>query len=109
MSWEGPRALGNGWASLSLVDGTFWSVGKTSYASKDGFEWTPLPKAIPDGKILQTSKGTLLSIDGRRDSILRSTDGGESWAAVHEFEGVEGANGLADIVEGRVKKAPAVP
>jgi len=105
-TWEGPTKLETGWPSFSIVDGEFWVVGRKSYASKDGIDWRPLPATIPEGVILQTSKGTLLSVGKGRNDVQRSTDGGETWEVVHEFEGAEGAQGLVDIREGLIKAGP---
>ena len=109
LTWERTFEFEGHWPYMTLVNGEVWLVGKSSFSSKDGIEWTALPESIPDGKLLETSQGTLLSIDGRRDGILRSTDGGETWEEVYTFEGVEGANGLADIQEGKVKAGAGSP
>jgi len=103
-SWELTRDLEVYNPCLRVVNGEIWAVGRSSFSSQDGVEWQPLPGAIPDGTLIQTSAGSLLSVDNRRNDILRSTDDGETWDEVYAFEGVEGATGLVDIVEGKVKK-----
>jgi photosystem II stability/assembly factor-like uncharacterized protein len=104
-NWEGPFPTGADRAAASVVGKEFWLVGsKGSRASVDGKVWRDLPKGIPSGEILATPEGTLINIEKRRCSILRSTDGGKTWHEAHAFEPetehVHGGQGLRDIVFG---------
>ena len=106
--WEGPFPTGVERASLSRVGNKFWLVnGKAARESKDGRVWHDLPGDIPPGKIIASPEGTLINIDRRRSSILRSNDGGESWNEVYSFPAetkfVHGAQGLRDIAFGYVR------
>lgn len=112
-TWHGPYATGvESRGSLSRVGDEFWIVGSgNARASKDGMEWRDLPEGVPGGKIVASDDGALVNIDRRRTSILRSTDGGESWDEVYTFEAPEtehihGAQGLRDIAFGHVTEEP---
>ncbi|QDT39898.1 WD40/YVTN/BNR-like repeat-containing protein [Stratiformator vulcanicus] len=108
-TWEGPIMTGSRNGTLSVVDGEFWLAGYPSRASEDGKTWRDLPRAVPQGQVLKTDKGTLLSVSRKRSNILRSTDGGESWEEVFSYEPetkyVHGSQGLKDIAFGYVKAA----
>lgn len=96
-TWTGPHATGTQRATLSVVGEEFWLCGKLSRASDDGITWRDLPAAVPEGKIIASNKGTLISIHQRRTNILRSTDGGKSWREVYRYEPPDikgGAQGL---------------
>lgn len=82
-TWAGPHATGVKRALLSVVSGEFWLIGKTSRASSDGKSWRDLPAGIPEGKLIASDQGRLISIHPRRFNILRSADGGKSWEEVH--------------------------
>ena len=104
-NWQGPFKTGVERASLNLVGKEFWvTSSKAARASVDGRKWRNLPDGIPVGKTIASANGTLINIDRRRCSILRSTDGGETWNEIHSFqpetEHVHGAQGLRDIVFG---------
>ena len=108
-TWEGPFSTGAERAGLNLVGREFWLVGsKGARASADGKNWRDLPKGIPTGKIVASPEGTLINIDRRRTSILRSADGGETWREVFTYEepkspDIHGAQGLRDLAFGYVK------
>jgi photosystem II stability/assembly factor-like uncharacterized protein len=92
---------------LSVVNDEFWVTGKkSSKASTDGITWRELPAGIPSGRIAESDKGTLINVNRSRTSILRSEDGGKSWQEVYKFtsEGRGGAQGLADVEFGLVRK-----
>jgi len=91
---------------LSIVNEEFWVTGKTSKASKDGISWRDLPAGTPSGRVATSDKGTLINVSRGRTSILRSADGGKSWQEVYKFtsEGSGGAQGLADVEFGLVRK-----
>ena len=107
-SWSGPFPTGTARASLNRVGGEFWVVGaKAARASVDGRTWRDLPKSIPTGKIIASPEGTLINIDRRRTSILRSANGGGSWQEVFAYEQpksphIHGAQGLRDIAFGHL-------
>jgi photosystem II stability/assembly factor-like uncharacterized protein len=106
--WAGPFPTNIERASLSLVGKEFWLVGsKSARRSADGTTWHDLPNGIPSGKIVASPSGTLINIDRRRFSILRSTNGGQNWEEVHSFQPevqhVHGAQGLRDITLGFVR------
>lgn len=107
-TWTGPFPTGTTRATLNLVGDEFWLTGKTSRASADGRTWRDLPAAVPAGKLIATEQGTLLNIDAKRFTILRSADRGTSWQEVFRFEpetdGLHGAQGLRDLAFGRVKR-----
>ena len=96
-TWDGPHATGTQRASLSVVNGEFWLCGKKSRASTDGKTWRDLPAAVPEGQVIASDKGTLISIHPNRTSIQRSADGGNTWQEVHQYTPPEvegGAQGL---------------
>ena len=96
-TWNGPYATGTRRAALSVVNGEFWLCGKQSRASTDGQSWRDLPAAVPEGQVISSDQGTLISIHPQRFNILRSTNGGQSWSEVHSFVPAEiqgGAQGL---------------
>jgi len=98
-TWSGPQATGTQRATLSVVNGEFWLCGRVSRASTDGLNWRDLPKAVPEGQIIASDQGTLISLHPQRTQILRSTDGGQGWTEVHRYdpEPVQGgAQGLRD-------------
>lgn len=98
-TWSGPQATGTQRATLSVVGDEFWLCGRVSRASADGLNWRDLPKAVPEGRIIASDQGTLISLHPQRTHILRSTDGGQSWTEVHRYdpEPVQGgAQGLRD-------------
>ena len=104
-TWDGPHATGTQRAVLSLVGSEFWLCGKKSRASGDGKTWRDLPAAVPEGKIIASDKGTLISIASQRFNILRSTDDGKSWQEVHSYTPPDikgGAQGLRDGAFGLV-------
>ncbi len=111
-TWEGPFPTGAERAELSLVGNEFWLVSsKNARASRDGRTWRDLPDGIPTGKIIASSKGTLINVDRRRTSILRSSDSGETWEEVFAYEEsksefVHGAQGLRDVAFGYVTEKP---
>jgi photosystem II stability/assembly factor-like uncharacterized protein len=99
-TWSGPFPTGaKGRAVLSLVGREFWITGKPSRASEDGKTWHDLPAAVPEGKVIASDKGSLISIHQQRMNILRSSDGGKTWTEVHRYEPDKiegGAQGLRD-------------
>ncbi len=104
-SWDGPHSTGTQRATLNVVNGEFWLCGKKSRASVDGQTWRDLPAAVPEGQVIASDKGTLVSIHPQRFNIQRSTDGGQSWQEVHTFEPADikgGAQGLRDGAFGLV-------
>jgi len=111
-SWEGPFATGLERATLSSAGDEFWLVSaKGSRATKDGTSWRNLPDGVPTGKIVASPEGTLINIERRRCSILRSDDGGKSWEEVFAYEEpksehIHGAQGLRDVAFGYVTEKP---
>jgi len=104
-TWDGPHATGTQRATLSVVGSEFWLCGKKSRASSDGKSWGDLPAAVPEGQVIASDKGTLISIHSQRSNILRSTDGGKSWEEVHSYTPPDikgGAQGLRDGAFGLV-------
>jgi len=103
-SWEGPFETGmSGSATLNVVGGAFWLVGKESRRSRDGEEWEAIPYELPQGDLVETDQGTLISYDRRRLGLLRSDDGGKSWEEVYSYEdpGIGGgAQGIRDVAFG---------
>lgn len=96
-TWTGPHATGTQRASLSVVGNEFWLCGKKSRASADGQTWRDLPAAVPEGKIIASDQGTLISIHQQRTNIQRSPDGGKTWQGVHQYTPPDikgGAQGL---------------
>ena len=96
-TWTGPHVTGTQRAVLSVIGSEFWLSGKKSRASNDGKTWRDLPAAVPEGKIIASDNGTLISIHPQRTNILRSTDGGKSWQEVHRYTPPDikgGAQGL---------------
>ena len=111
-TWEGPFPTGIERAGLSMVGGEFWLVGpKAARASADGKAWRDLPAGIPAGKIVASPGGTLVNVSPSRGTILRSEDGGRTWAEVHAFtletQYVHGGQGLGDVAFGLIAPAPA--
>lgn len=97
-TWDGPHATGTERAVLSVVNSEFWLCGKKSRASTDGKTWRDLPAAVPDGKIIASDKGTLISIHPTRTTIQRSTDGGKTWQEAFQYVAPDikgGAQGLS--------------
>lgn len=111
-SWQGPFSTGLERAELNLVDDEFWMVSPTgARATEDGKTWRDLPEGIPTGKIVSSPEGTLVNIDRRRCSVLRSEDGGKSWTEVFAYEEpksehLHGAQGLRDVAFGHVASEP---
>jgi len=111
-NWEGPFPTGLDRAGLSLVGDEFWLVGrKGARATSNGKTWRDLPEGIPTGQMIASPEGTLISIDRKRTSILRSTDGGTTWNEVYTFEApdsphIHGAQGLRDIEFGYITEKP---
>lgn len=104
-TWEGPFATGTERAVPSAVGEEFWLCGKTSRASSDGKTWRDLPASVPEGQVIASDQGTLISIHPQRCNILRSMDCGDSWEEVHSYvpDPIEGgAQGLRDGAFGRV-------
>lgn len=105
-TWSGPHATGAKRAVLCEVRGEFWLCGKPARASADGNTWRDLPATVPAGQIIASDKGTLVSIDRQRFNILRSSDGGNTWAEVHSYQPPDikgGAQGLRDGAFGYLK------
>jgi len=111
-NWAGPFPTGVDRGGLNLVGDQFWIVGnKQSRASRDGQTWNDLPDGIPTGKIVASDTGTLINIDRKRTSILRSGDGGKSWQTAYNFDApdsqyIHGAQGLRDIAFGYIGETP---
>lgn len=111
-SWEGPFPTGFERATMSLVGDEFWLVSsKGARATRDGKTWRVLPERIPVGKIVSSPENTLINIERRRCSILRSEDGGKTWDEVFAYEEpksehIHGAQGLRDIAFGYVNETP---
>ena len=104
-TWTGPHPTGTKRAALNEVAGEFWLIGKPSRATADGITWRDLPATVPPGQIIASDKGTLISIQAQRTSILRSADGGKTWQEVFTYtpEAITGgAQGLRDGVFGWV-------
>lgn len=98
-TWDGPHTTGTQRAILSVVGDEFWLCGKASRASADGKTWRDLPAEVPLGQVIANDQGTLISIHPQRTNILRSTDGGKSWAEAHRYSPEDikgGAQGLRD-------------
>lgn len=93
---------------LSIVGDEFWVTGKNSKASKDGVTWRDLPPETPAGRFAVSDKGTLVSVAKKRNTILRSDDGGTLWKEVYRFtpdpNATGGAQGFGDVEFGRVKR-----
>jgi len=112
-TWRGPFTTGAGrGATLSEVNGAFWLTGKPGRVSMDGRTWTDLPDAVPAGKVVASPEtGTLINIDRKRYTVLRSTDHGATWTEVYAFEPsksehIHGAQGLKDITFGYTTAEP---
>lgn len=94
---------------LSIVGDEFWVAGKTSKASRDGVVWRDLPPATPSGRIAVSDKGTLINVDRKRCSILRSDDG-KTWSEVYSFTpdplASGGAQGFSSVSFGLVRRLP---
>jgi photosystem II stability/assembly factor-like uncharacterized protein len=107
-TWVGPYPTGTTRAKLNVVNGEFWLTGSPARASADGKTWRDLPETVPAGQVVASPEGTLISIDRQRFNILRSADGGKSWAEVYTFvpetEYVHGAQGLRDIAFGSIRE-----
>jgi photosystem II stability/assembly factor-like uncharacterized protein len=105
-TWDGPHATGTQRATLSVVNGEFWLCSKKNpRGTIDGKTWRDLPAAVPEGQVIASDKGTLISIHAQRFNIQRSTDGGQTWQEVHSYEPAEikgGAQGLRDGAFGLV-------
>jgi photosystem II stability/assembly factor-like uncharacterized protein len=99
-TWTGPHATGTRRAALSVARGEFWLCGRKSRASADGRTWRDLPAAVPEGKIIASDKGTLVSIHQQRASILRSADGGDTWQEVHRYAPPDIAGGAQGLRAG---------
>jgi hypothetical protein len=84
-------------------------TGKEPRASKDGITWRNLPAATPAGKVIETDKGTLISVHRNRLTILRSTDG-MTWNEVHQIaendEQLRGPQGFVRAAFGHVNETP---
>tara|TARA_R110002096_G_scaffold59069_4_gene148318 strand:- start:910 stop:1683 length:774 start_codon:yes stop_codon:yes gene_type:complete len=95
---------------LSIVGDEFWVTGETSKASVDGVTWRDLPTELPSGRFEQSATGTLINVNRKRHSILRSEDGGKTWADVYAFvpdpKATGGAQGFSDVAFGKVKRIP---
>ncbi|QDU92779.1 WD40/YVTN/BNR-like repeat-containing protein [Lignipirellula cremea] len=93
---------------MSIVGDEFWVTGETSKASKDGVTWRDLPADTPSGRIAESDQGTLINVSRKRNSILRSADGGKTWQEVYTFtphkDATGGAQGFSDVAFGAVKK-----
>ena len=109
-NWQGPFPTGTDRAGMSLVGDEFWLVSsKKARSSSDGKTWRDLPEGIPGGKIVASPEGTLINVDRRRTSILRSADQGKSWDEVFTYEEpkseyIHGAQGLRDLAFGYVTR-----
>lgn len=111
-SWEGPfptGADGGRRATLSLVDDEFWVTGRglTAHSSADGKTWQKRPDAVPASKLAGSPEGTLIAIQDQ--SILRSTDGGETWNEVYSYEipassPIQKAQGLRELTFGTISQ-----
>lgn len=68
---------------------------------------TDLPATTPSGRIAVSDQGTLINVSRKRNSILRSEDG-VTWQEVYQYtpppEASGGAQGLADVAFGKVKR-----
>lgn len=115
MTWQAhplgiKRPLGRSFG-LSVVGDEFWVTGDTSKASRDGITWSDLPADLPAGRFEASDRGTLINVNRKRFSILRSEDQGRTWQDVYQFTPDEkatgGAQGFADVAFGKVKKVPA--
>ena len=98
-------------SSLSYVKGEFWLTGKQSRASQDGITWRNLPESTPQGKVIVTDRGTLISVHRNRPEILRSSDG-KTWETVHSLTEEEmrvpgGRQGFVRAQFGYVNAMPA--
>lgn len=72
---EGKRLA---WRGLSFVNGEFWLTGRNgafARRSKDGVEWTDLPRGTPGGSFVQSESGTIINVERQRYDIKRSEDG----------------------------------
>ena len=97
-------------SSLSFVQGEFWLTGKTPRASRDGMTWRELPTTTPAGKVIETDRGTLISVHRNRPEILRSTDG-RTWEQVYALTADDmrvpgGAQGFVRALFGYVNEKP---
>jgi len=92
---------------VSIVGDEFWVTGETSKASRDGVTWRDLPN-VPSGRVAESDTGTLVNVSRKRNSIVRSTDGGKTWQTVYEFtphpDAKGGAQGLGSVAWGKVKR-----
>jgi hypothetical protein len=104
-TWEGPFPTGTKRTVLSVVGEEFWLCGKPSRASADGKTWRDLPASVPNGQVIASNQGTLVSIHPQRCNILRSSDRGASWEEVYSYQPDQiegGAQGLRDGAFGLV-------
>jgi hypothetical protein len=97
-------------SSLSFVKGEFWLTGKRPRASRDGITWRDLPESTPSGKVIETDRGTLISVHRKRPDILRTTDG-QHWDKVHSLTPDDvrvpgGAQGFVRAQFGHVNESP---
>jgi photosystem II stability/assembly factor-like uncharacterized protein len=99
-TWAGPHATGTQRAALSIVNGEFWLCSKKSRASADGKTWRDLPATVPEGQVIASERGTLVSIHAQRFNIQRSTDGGKSWQEVYSFKPAEISGGVQGLRAG---------
>ncbi len=98
-TWDGPHAHRHAACHAQRRERRVLALRKKSRASADGKTWRDLPAAVPEGQVIASDKGTLISIHPQRFNIQRSTDGGETWQEVHSFVPADikgGAQGLRD-------------
>lgn len=101
---HGLKGWGKCWRGLSFVKGEFWMTAKKGShgrRSKDGINWTDLPKSTPGGRFAESETGTIINVDRGRYDIKRSVDG-LNWESVFVAPKEDVSWDTAFVVHGKV-------